>query len=43
MAGAAPCRDDSGVFLQRLKQALDPGDVLAPGRYDFRPLWAPED
>jgi 4-cresol dehydrogenase (hydroxylating) len=31
--------DDFGALLQRLKTALDPNDVLAPGRYDFRSDW----
>ncbi|MEM7029199.1 MAG: FAD-binding oxidoreductase [Chloroflexota bacterium] len=34
-----PFDDDSGVLYQRLKQALDPNDILAPGRYDFRHEW----
>jgi 4-cresol dehydrogenase (hydroxylating) len=33
--------DEFGALIQRLKQALDPGDVLAPGRYDFRTEWRP--
>ena len=32
-------RDDYGAVLERLKRALDPDDVLAPGRYDFRETW----
>jgi 4-cresol dehydrogenase (hydroxylating) len=32
-------RDDHGALIQRLKRALDPNDVLAPGRYDFRNTW----
>jgi len=32
-------RDDHGAVLARLKQALDPNDILAPGRYDFRATW----
>lgn len=31
--------DAYGTVLQRLKQALDPVDVLSPGRYDFRHAW----
>jgi 4-cresol dehydrogenase (hydroxylating) len=31
--------DDYGRVLQRLKRALDPSDVLSPGRYDFRGTW----
>jgi 4-cresol dehydrogenase (hydroxylating) len=38
--GALPApRDDHGALLARLKKALDPNDVLAPGRYDFRETW----
>ncbi len=32
-------RDDHGALMERLKRALDPNDVLAPGRYDFRGTW----
>jgi 4-cresol dehydrogenase (hydroxylating) len=32
-------RDDYGAVLARLKRALDPADVIAPGRYDFRETW----
>ena len=31
--------DQSSELLARLKRALDPSDVLAPGRYDFREHW----
>jgi FAD/FMN-containing dehydrogenase len=31
--------DDYGRFLRCLKRALDPNDILAPGRYDFRSDW----
>lgn len=31
--------DDHGTLMERLKTALDPNDVLAPGRYDFRADW----
>jgi 4-cresol dehydrogenase (hydroxylating) flavoprotein subunit len=38
--GAVPApRDDHGALIARLKRALDPNDVLAPGRYDFRETW----
>lgn len=41
--GALPApRDDHGALLARLKKALDPNDVLAPGRYDFRETWPRE-
>lgn len=33
------CDDDFGRMMQTLKMALDPNDVLAPGRYDFREDW----
>lgn len=36
-------RDDHGALLARLKKALDPNDILAPGRYDFRETWPTED
>lgn len=26
-------------FIKKLKMALDPNDILAPGRYDFRKYW----
>ena len=32
-------RDDYGAVLESLKRALDPNDILAPGRYDFRQDW----
>jgi 4-cresol dehydrogenase (hydroxylating) flavoprotein subunit len=32
-------RDDFAAVHRRLKRALDPADVLAPGRYDFRKDW----
>lgn len=35
-------RDDYGALISRLKRALDPRDVLAPGRYDFREIWPPD-
>lgn len=36
--GALPApRDDFAAVLARLKRALDPLGVLAPGRYDFPP------
>jgi 4-cresol dehydrogenase (hydroxylating) flavoprotein subunit len=39
MAAVAP-KDASQVELvRRLKRLLDPNDVLAPGRYDFRSTW----
>jgi 4-cresol dehydrogenase (hydroxylating) len=34
-------RDDHGALMERLKRALDPSDILAPGRYDFRTTWPP--
>lgn len=34
-----PTRDDTGKLLKALKEALDPNDILAPGRYDFRQDW----
>jgi 4-cresol dehydrogenase (hydroxylating) len=32
-------RDDHGALMERLKRALDPAGVLAPGKYDFRGTW----
>lgn len=35
-----PCPDDDYCFLmEKIKKALDPNDILAPGRYDFRSNW----
>jgi len=31
--------DDSIALIERLKLALDPNDILAPGRYDARHRW----
>jgi 4-cresol dehydrogenase (hydroxylating) len=39
MQSLPPANDDYPVLLERLKRALDPNDVLAPGRYDFRHEW----
>jgi 4-cresol dehydrogenase (hydroxylating) len=39
MEALPPPRDDHGALLSRLKKALDPNDILAPGRYDFRETW----
>lgn len=36
-------QDDFGQFIQTLKQNLDPNDILAPGRYDFRNEWSRSD
>lgn len=38
-----PPMDDYSRLLSRLKQALDPNDLLAPGRYDFRADWPQKD
>ncbi len=35
-------QDDSPALMQRLKRALDPNDILAPGRYDLRQFWPDE-
>ncbi len=32
-------QDDYGQLLQQVKKALDPNNILAPGRYDFRRDW----
>jgi 4-cresol dehydrogenase (hydroxylating) len=34
--------DAHGSLMARLKRALDPNDILAPGRYDFRTTWPRE-
>jgi 4-cresol dehydrogenase (hydroxylating) len=34
-----PTVDQSAIVLQRIKRALDPSDVLSPGRYDARNDW----
>jgi 4-cresol dehydrogenase (hydroxylating) len=39
MESLPPPGDDHGALLARLKRALDPNDILAPGRYDFRSTW----
>ncbi|MBG1270899.1 FAD-binding oxidoreductase [Nostoc sp. WHI] len=39
MNSLPPVKDDYGKLLQDLKQALDPNNILAPGRYDFRKEW----
>lgn len=33
-------RDDYAKFLLLIKTALDPNNILAPGRYDFRKDWS---
>lgn len=43
MAALPPPRDDYAAVLRRLKRALDPADVIAPGRYDFRNDWSEDD
>jgi 4-cresol dehydrogenase (hydroxylating) len=42
MDALPPAMDDYGTLLMRLKRALDPDDILAPGRYDFRSDWPQE-
>jgi len=42
MDSLPPPADDSAALLHDLKRCLDPNDVLAPGRYDFRELWRGE-
>jgi 4-cresol dehydrogenase (hydroxylating) len=29
-------------LVRNLKRAIDPGDIIAPGRYDFRQAWEPD-
>ncbi|MCA1993022.1 MAG: FAD-binding oxidoreductase [Coleofasciculus sp. S288] len=33
-------QDDYGKLIRTLKQGLDPNNILAPGRYDFRSDWS---
>ena len=33
-------QDDYGFLMRKLKQTLDPNDILAPARYDFRNDWS---
>ena len=37
-----PPDDDSAQLFRLLKRGLDPNDILAPGRYDFRCDWDEE-
>lgn len=39
MDSLPPARDSWGVLMRTLKRSLDPNDILAPGRYDFRSDW----
>lgn len=39
MNSLPPVHDDYGLLMCTLKQTLDPNDILAPGRYDFRKDW----
>src|SRR5206468_2817375 len=41
MSLTAPHEQAYVDLLQGLKRLMDPGDVLAPGRYDFRHRWSP--
>ena len=34
-----PAEATYGRLVHSLKQAFDPRDILAPGRYDFRKEW----
>jgi 4-cresol dehydrogenase (hydroxylating) flavoprotein subunit len=38
MHSLPPAQDDYNKVLMQIKRALDPNDILAPGRYDFRPV-----
>jgi 4-cresol dehydrogenase (hydroxylating) len=40
MNSLPPVRDDYGKLISDLKKTLDPNDILAPGRYDFRKEWS---
>ncbi|MBN1655065.1 MAG: FAD-binding oxidoreductase [Deltaproteobacteria bacterium] len=39
MKSVAPDQQPYIDFIQRMKRLLDPNDILAPGRYDFRHRW----
>jgi 4-cresol dehydrogenase (hydroxylating) flavoprotein subunit len=39
MQSLPPPQDDYLALIKRIKRALDPNDILAPGRYDFRDAW----
>ncbi len=39
MNSLPPIEDNYGTLMRTLKQTLDPNDILAPGRYDFRKDW----
>lgn len=39
MAALPPEATEYAALIERLKRALDPNDVLAPGRYDLRAHW----
>lgn len=39
MASVAPDQQTYIDFIEKIKRLLDPNDILAPGRYDFRHRW----
>jgi len=39
MNSLPPAQDDYGKLISALKRGLDPNNILAPGRYDFRSDW----
>ncbi|KHD09608.1 FAD-linked oxidase [Candidatus Thiomargarita nelsonii] len=39
MNSLPPAKDDYGKLLSEVKKTLDPNNILAPGRYDFRKDW----
>jgi 4-cresol dehydrogenase (hydroxylating) len=39
MNSLPPAQDDYGKLISTLKHGLDPNNILAPGRYDFRSDW----
>ena len=43
MSALPAIQDDYISFLHLLKRTLDPQDILAPGRYDFRSEWGKTD
>ncbi len=40
MNSLPPSQDDYGKLISTLKRGLDPNNILAPGRYDFRSDWS---
>ncbi|MBW4673443.1 MAG: FAD-binding oxidoreductase [Desmonostoc geniculatum HA4340-LM1] len=39
MSALPPVKDEYGQLIRKIKETLDPNNILAPGRYDFRQDW----